>query len=314
MSNYLCLNAAKLQAFQPAECSAATNGEPSMAETSNTQTICCKDSKNFENSQIIRRESFVFYRGFFEAIKEMPEGEIAGAFLALCEYALNGEITREMTQFQNCMFICMKPQIDANNKKYENGKKGGRPKGGKVTNNQTETETKPNNNQTETNRKPNVNDNVNVNVNDNVNANDLSIKEKVREKSADFAAANAATLSQSIEVVEPEIVKPVVVADGKEKRKQKFYNKLSNYIQEYGLQMVTEFFDYWTESNENGKKMRFEMEKVFDINKRLKTWANRQKQFNTQSNGQRIYKTATERTRDEYLKTIEGVYADIAGK
>ena len=59
MSNYLCLNAAKLQAFQPAECSAATNGEPSMAETSNTQTICCKDSKNFENSQIFVLQNFL---------------------------------------------------------------------------------------------------------------------------------------------------------------------------------------------------------------------------------------------------------------
>ena len=33
-----------------------------------------------------------------------------------------------------------------------------------------------------------------------------------------------------------------------------------------------EFCDYWTESKPNGVKMKFEMQKTFDIERRLKTW------------------------------------------
>jgi phage replication O-like protein O len=32
------------------------------------------------------------------------------------------------------------------------------------------------------------------------------------------------------------------------------------------------FIEYWTESGENQKKLRFETEKVFDISRRLRTW------------------------------------------
>ena len=73
----------------------------------------------------------------------------------------------------------IKPQIDANNRKYQNGKLGGRPK-----NNQNETKIKPKINQTITKTKPNVNDNDNVNENNNINNNTSSccIKEKKEEE------------------------------------------------------------------------------------------------------------------------------------
>ena len=36
--------------------------------------------------------------------------------------------------------------------------------------------------------------------------------------------------------------------------------------------MLESFSDYWTESKPNGKKMKFEMQKTFDIGRRLKSW------------------------------------------
>lgn len=99
-------------------------------------------------------------------------------FDALCNYALN-DVEPELTGAPSAMFKLLKPQVDANNRRYENGKKGGRPKG-----NQTETKTKPNNNQTKTKTKPNVNVNVNVNGNGNgpgsqANASVLPSEEKL---------------------------------------------------------------------------------------------------------------------------------------
>ena len=41
----------------------------------------------------------------------------------------------------------------------------------------------------------------------------------------------------------------------------------------YSNQTMKEFYDYWVEHSVDGKKMRFEMEKVFDIKRRIDTWA-----------------------------------------
>ncbi len=122
------------------------------------------------------KDSFIFYRSFFECIKRQPLEKGYALFMAICEYACNGK-ELELTEEEEGIFILMKPQIDANNRKYENGKKGGRPKKETSKNkNQIETssfeESNENKNQTETKLKPNVNvnDNVNNNVNDNTDS------------------------------------------------------------------------------------------------------------------------------------------------
>jgi len=120
----------------------------------------------------MKRESFVFYRSFAEAVKNMDKETKADFLDALCAYALDGEET-DCEGIVAAFMSLVKPQIDANNQRYENGKRGGRPK------NQEKTEEEPNKNQTETKTEPNVN--VNVNVNDNDNDNDLK-KEKNKKK------------------------------------------------------------------------------------------------------------------------------------
>ena len=114
------------------------------------------------------RDSFVFYRSFFESFSDLSKKDKLQLFDALCNYALN-DIEPELTGAPSAMFKLLKPQVDANNRRFENGKKGGRPT--KPNNNQTITKAKPNNNQTITKPKPNVNVNVNDNVNDNDNDN-----------------------------------------------------------------------------------------------------------------------------------------------
>lgn len=43
--------------------------------------------------------------------------------------------------------------------------------------------------------------------------------------------------------------------------------------------LVNEFISYWVEASLNGKKMRFEGEKYFDINRRFGTWKKNSKKF-----------------------------------
>jgi len=38
--------------------------------------------------------------------------------------------------------------------------------------------------------------------------------------------------------------------------------------------MLYKFFNYWSELNKSGTKMRFELEKTWEIEKRLATWKN----------------------------------------
>lgn len=38
------------------------------------------------------------------------------------------------------------------------------------------------------------------------------------------------------------------------------------------LAMIEDFVSYWTESSLNGKKMRFQAEKFFDVKRRFNTW------------------------------------------
>lgn len=70
----------------------------------------------------------------------------------------------------------------------------------------------------------------------------------------------------------------------KEERQKEFAEKVKLFGGGYDSKMLKDFFDYWSESSEGGKKMRFEMEKVFDIGKRLNTWSNRSKNFKNGNN------------------------------
>jgi len=65
------------------------------------------------------------------------------------------------------------------------------------------------------------------------------------------------------------------VIDNIEERKSKFYASLSIYVNEYPKKMLRDFYDYWTEHGDKDKKLRFEKEKTFGIEQRLRTWYNR---------------------------------------
>jgi len=44
------------------------------------------------------------------------------------------------------------------------------------------------------------------------------------------------------------------------------------YVDEYGQTLIDEFYDYWTEPNKSGTKVKWELQKTFDLSRRLKRW------------------------------------------
>lgn len=113
------------------------------------------------------RDSFIFYRSFYEAISELPKDNQADSYNAIMRYALDQEEI-ELTGISKAIFSLVKPQLDANYKKYENGKQ----KKSKTEAKQKQTKSKK---VTNVNENVNVNDNVNVNVNDNDKVSDSCV-------------------------------------------------------------------------------------------------------------------------------------------
>lgn len=69
-----------------------------------------------------------------------------------------------------------------------------------------------------------------------------------------------------------------------ENRKSEFENSLLPFQSKYGLEMLEDFFGYWTEHGEKDRKMRYEKEKSFGIERRLVTWHRNQKKFEKEKN------------------------------
>ena len=70
-------------------------------------------------------ESFVFYKSFYDAVKDFDNDTIAEFFKLVSEYAFTGVIAETENKVAKALFLMTMPQIDANKKRRENGKLGG---------------------------------------------------------------------------------------------------------------------------------------------------------------------------------------------
>lgn len=74
----------------------------------------------------LKRKSFVFYASYLEAANTLKAKERDTLYRAILEYGILGTEPQLKGAPLTC-WILIKPQLDANNRKYENGKQGGRP-------------------------------------------------------------------------------------------------------------------------------------------------------------------------------------------
>ena len=97
------------------------------------------------------RDSFIVYRSFIEALDDLPDENQLEIYKAISKYSLDFK-EPELSGLSATIFKLIKPQLEANNKRYVNGSKAKR---------------KQNGSKTEANKNVNVNDNVNNNNNKN---------------------------------------------------------------------------------------------------------------------------------------------------
>jgi hypothetical protein len=89
-----------------------------------------------------------------------------------------------------------------------------------------------------------VNDTVNVTVTNNIDSNCSEVAEEEKDKKKKLV----------------------------EEKKQDLYNRIAEYANKYPKEMLREFYEYWTELNDKGNKMRFQDQKYFEVGRRLVTW------------------------------------------
>jgi hypothetical protein len=102
------------------------------------------------------RDSMIFYRSFYEAIRNLSTEDQCQIYNAIFSYGLDFK-EPELSGIPASFWQLIRPQIDANIKRFENGK---RPK---LKQNESKSEAKNKQNES----KSGTNNNVNVNVNDN---------------------------------------------------------------------------------------------------------------------------------------------------
>lgn len=56
------------------------------------------------------------------------------------------------------------------------------------------------------------------------------------------------------------------------RKKEKFKDRLSVFLPMYGKDILNDFYRFWTELNPSQTKMRFEMEKTWQLDLRLIRW------------------------------------------
>ena len=66
-------------------------------------------------------------------------------------------------------------------------------------------------------------------------------------------------------------------------KSEKFKSEVFSY--DYPKSMLESFYDYWSEPNKSKTKERWELQPTFEISRRLKTWAKREKSFAPKKNG-----------------------------
>lgn len=114
----------------------------------------------------MERESFVFYRSFRDAFRALDKDVRLRMYEAIIDYGLD-LVEPHFEGIEKVLWTLIRPQLEANNKRFENGCKGGNPnfKKGQPNPYYLKGEKNKKDNQKITKKQPNVNENENVNEN-----------------------------------------------------------------------------------------------------------------------------------------------------
>lgn len=191
-----------------------------------------------EELQTEKRDHFTFFRSFQEAIDQCQEKEQLALYKAIVNYALDGEEPTFENNLLRLAWTLIKPNLLNGWVRSRNGRKAeGVSKPG-MKGNKNASKTKLNQSQNEAKTKLNQSNRIG--------------KDRI---GMDNEKEN---LSLSIE-----------------ERKKNFALQIEQFREKFDAEMLNDFFQYWTEADENQEEMRFEAQKYFSVKARLDAWKRR---------------------------------------
>ena len=206
------------------------------------------------------RNSFVFYKDWWQVPEDLPEEERLQAYEAICSYAFDGVVPQN--NVIKAVTGLMRTAIDRDNKKFEDKCEKNRKNIRKRWNkDNTTVQNGIHSNTTVQNVIP-LDTKHTENENDNENDNYKEIFSTEYTKKGELSLPPKTSLKHKQEQMLA--------------RKIEFQNSLGKYLDrnggEYSADMLNEFFSYWTEPNKSQTKMRFEQQPTWDVSRRLARW------------------------------------------
>ena len=178
------------------------------------------------------KESFVLYKSFYEPIKGLSSEDKGNLLDAIFQYQIDG-IEPLNTSSIYMAFLFFKNQFRLDNEKYLSV----------IERNKT--------NGIKGGRPAKVE--TQINPNNPVGFQEPKKPDKDKDKDNDKDNVN-------------------VKVNDIEDRKLKFASTLQIFLPQYGREVLNEFYGYWTEPNKSNTKFRQELEKTWDLNRRLERW------------------------------------------
>ena len=229
--------------------------------------------------KLTNKKTFVFNTEWKEILSEYPPSVRYAVYDAIIDYA-NTSIVPPMEPLVSMAFAFIKKEMDYNASRYNAvaskrsyaGKQGMQARYNKSNKVMNET--------TNVTNVTNVTDNENVIVNDNVNVNAVENKNVNDNEKENVNEVASATVPKLIEKKDkPKVItkkaSPAAAVAATNERAEQFKKEIEGFANLYTTKVLNEFYNYWSEPNKSKTKMRFELERTWDLTRRLRTWGKR---------------------------------------
>jgi hypothetical protein len=215
------------------------------------------------------RKNFLFYRSWYELLKQLPEEVRNEIYGYIVEYGLCGTEPCKLREEIKPVWSLIKSQMDTHRRNYDLACKGK-----SSTNSCKNLDNGPDTSNAEKEREKESNKEK--------EKEDREDKDK-EDKEEEKKKLNPTDLSKKAALSLPKVndFEKLKMQEEMQKRMDDFYQTLVPYVRIYGKQMIRAFYDYWTEPNHTGTKMRFELQRTWSLERRLKIWENNSLKFGT---------------------------------
>lgn len=235
------------------------------------------------------KNSFILYCDSKELINQLPD-DVAGRLFKHIFAYVNDENPESDELLLNVAFAPIKAALKRDLKSYES-KKEERSRSGILGN--------------LSKYYPDLYESVKSKAMSLYEAQSIAKKRKASHSDTNTAVSDSVNVSVSDSVNDTDKNKKTI-----EKRKKEFAEQVRQHISsDFDKDEATKFYNYWTEKNDKGRKMKFEKQTTFEISKRILTWISNKNEWKKEKISAKKEKTMMENEQITNPDTYKNVKA-----